>query len=359
MDVIYTLWAYLCMIALFTQSIKSIQKRRKIQTIYAGLGLWIVQALRSQDCGVDLVNDAGTGYIWIFENIRYYSFGDFFGGLSIIGFEPGWLIYNKFISLFTTDSQLFLAIVSATIISLVSYTIFKHSQNIILSFFIFACFGLYHFSFSGIRQATAFAITFFAFNFIREKRSYKFILLVLIASTMHKSALVFMIALLLRNVGLKKVRGIALAFCSVAIVPFLSTVLPLVKNVFFGAEKYSNYEDEGGSITMYIVFLTLFLIFNLQKKFNDDKDNQLIKWMILIGVMCQSLGFISTGAMTRIAYYFTIFFTLAFPSYIVTISKQSVRITVTVGLVIILMLFYQLTSGSGYLNVIPYKFFWE
>ena len=59
-------------------------------------------------------------------------------------------------------------------------------------------------NFSGLRQAIAMGITALSFNFIKEKKPVQFILLVILASLFHKSAIVFLAMYPIYNIKLDK-----------------------------------------------------------------------------------------------------------------------------------------------------------
>lgn len=362
MEIFWLLFIFFAIIGLFTQNIRNQTLRRRRQAICAGFGLWIIQALRSPLCGVDLISDdpvAAAGYIPTFMAMDSYSVKELLHW-SANNMETGWLLYNKLISLFTHDIQLYLAITAALPIILISYTIYKHSVNIIFSFYVFACFGLYHFSFSGLRQATALAITFFAYNFLYEKRPYKFIALVLLASTFHTSSILFLGVLFLRNRELKSMKGIIYVILILLLTSFLRTIVPFITQILYGSERYESLGDEGGAITMFFIYIAIFIgSYFIGGNINREREMYFLRWMALLSAMFQSLGFISTGSITRIAYYFLVFYLLFFPAFIYQIRDPRPRRAIMILVVLFLVVFHYMVNNSGYLNVIPYHFFWE
>ncbi len=358
MAVFVILFIYLALVAVIVQRIPSVRKRRLSQTVLSGFGLWIVLALRSPLCGIDLYQN-GYGYIPVFSEIAEMPFRDFVrmivSGDAFVGFELGWQFLCKFISFFSSSPQFFLAVIAGIGVLLVSNVIYRYSENIFLSFVVYMCFDLYLFSFSGLRQATALVVTFYAFRYIVEQKPVRFVLTVLAAVTMHASAVVFFVMYPLSKVRLNMPMGIGMFGGLVVLIPFLSQIVSFLVGMIFGS-RFLEYENEGGSVTMFVVYSLIFFLTYLCR--NRDNLN-IYRWAILMAVASQSLGFISTGAMTRIGYYFSIFFTLVFPLIILSFKGVKFRLFITMVAAILFFLFFYLTSSGGYLNVVPYHFFWE
>ena len=211
-------------------------------------------------------------------------------------------------------------------------------------------------SFSGLRQSTAFTLTFFSFHFLVNKKKWLFALIVLLASSLHTSALVFLIAYPLQKIRLDQGRGIISIILVFAIVPFLSSIVSTIVPIIYG-NRYQYYQDEGGSITLFLLY-TLIFFFSLKIDITTIQE-RLCRNLIVFAVACQSLGYISTGAMTRIGFYFSIFFTLLFPELVKVYSGTSGKRILFTILALLFFAFFFLTNRGGYLNVVPYYFFWE
>lgn len=355
MGIFWTLFIYLLIVFVFSSSLKG-DKRRINQTVFAGFGVWLVLALRSPLCGVDLVS-----YSLLFDEVIKSSWSDILRSSSsseFMGQEMGWLIYNKLFSLITSDFQWFIAITAGITLFFIGFVFYKYSSNIIFSFLIYATFGLYIFSFSGIRQALAISITFMSFHFLKNKKNLWFVIFVLIASTMHSSAIIFLVAWPLSKLKISFIKGLVIVLGIGILMPFMRTIVNTIVALIF-TSRYENYQDEGGAIVLLLVYVLIFLFSFAGAKGAKNERLQFFQWMILCAVGCQSLGFISTGAITRIGYYFTIFFPLIIPEIFTGFRRPSFKIIATVVTSILLIIFFYLTTKGGYLDVVPYRFFWE
>lgn len=355
MSVFIALFIYLLLIKFFINS-----RNRKATCVLAGFGLWVVLALRSPYCGIDLVSGASgsANYYNMFEKAMDASISQILNGdlTRISNMERGWLLYCKFVSLFSSQFQVFLAITALVQLGLIGFVFYKYSNDIILSYIVYFCFGLYIISFSGIRQSTAFSITFLSFHYLLRKKYVKFLLIVLLATFIHNSALFFLLVLPINNIRFTPAKTRMAILCIFLLVPYLSVIIKIIVPFLFG-NRYQNYEDSGGAITLFLLY-TLICSVSLKIKLQNTRDN-LIRGLIIIAVACQSLGYISTGAITRITFYYSIFFSLLFPDLIISYSNNRTRSVLSLFISLLLLEFFYLTNRDGYLNVIPYSFFWE
>lgn len=356
MTIFWLLFLYLLFVNIGVDSFKhiSIQGKRKLKTTLCGLGVWSVLALRSPWCGTDVAHSYAPDFYRIAQNTwnvqtlinQQFSFS-----------EKGFIIYNKIISIISSDIQFYIFLTALLCIGPISIIIYKYSKSITVSFVIFICFGIYIFMFSGLRQSLAMSICFYASQYILSKNIWKFLTLIAIAFSLHNSALIFLIALVASKVKLNNLFAIlSLSIYIGIIVPSLRYILPIITYLLFPG-KYQNYQDEGGAITMFIVYLILFIA-SIIIKLPETKEYNLYRWMIYFAVIFQSLGEISTGAITRIGYYFSIYFCLYIP-YFFQIFRKNERINVKILVSALMIVFFYLTTYNGYLDVVPYDFFWD
>lgn len=351
------LFVYLGLVELLTSSMLDDNKKRKRQALLGGFGLWVLMALRSWTCGQDLLYaERGVGYIYQFISMNYTSFQSAL--FNDNGYEPGfnalyWMIYH-YISI---NPQFMLAITSAIEIGLIGYTIYKQSPNITLSYVAFACLGLYIFSYSGLRQGLGVAFTFFAFNFIDDKKPWKFLAFVLLAFTMHKSSLVFLPAYFVRNYSLSRQKAFWGIIAVLAFLPFLMPLIQYFSVLVYGKEKYNTYE--GGAYGLFGLFIFMLFFSYRYISSNNDMDRKIMqtRWMCLIAIFLQSSGILSAGAMARIAYNYSIFFCLLLPFSTSSYVSKYRQLPFLIELLLIFFFIYATRDGG--FGVVPYRFFWE
>ena len=107
--------------------------------------------------------------------------------------DVGFYFYQAIVKTIINDPNAFLFVTSLITILLIFITYYKYSQLLELAVFLFITTGCYLVTMNGIRQYLASAILFFCFPLIHEKKWYIYLPVVLICSTIHKSALLFLI----------------------------------------------------------------------------------------------------------------------------------------------------------------------
>lgn len=361
MGVFFVLFVYMLLIAFIFQGNSNCVKKRKMETLWMGIGPFLVLALRSPECGVDLLISEDIGYYANFTKIAKSSWADILTPHYFHNnYEIGYLVYNKIVSCFSDNPQFFLAITALVCVGSVSYVIYKYSSNIFLSFLVYVSLGLFIFSFSGLRQAMAISISLIGMRFIVNRKKWHYLMAVLLAMSFHTSSIVLFFVWPLCQRKMKESMLVLSLILVIALIPVLKIILETALSVI---GIYSLDINEGQAITMFFVYFALLAasIF-FKPKYNDDLHRanlfSFYRWMILLAVFCQSLGFIDSGYLTRIGLYFSIYFCLYLPELLNGLKKDLRSISYPI-IVVLFIAFFYLTTIDGYLNVVPYSFFWE
>lgn len=225
-DIFFFLFLYLILVGLLVSNEKKILK-----IILLCLGPVLVQSLRSPTCGTDVWGN-GYGYYQKFTLIGEIPLSAIFT-TKINSFEQGYVVFNKLISFISDNPQIFLAITSLFIFSLIGYIYYRFSVNAYLSIIIFVCFGLYIFSFTGLRQAIAFSITFFSFKFIVERKFKHFLVSVFLAFSIHSSAIIYVFVWPLWNIRHTNKFAISLLGITFLLLPFYGAIFSFVVPILF------------------------------------------------------------------------------------------------------------------------------
>lgn len=348
--------AFIGMFIVFAMTliINTSSKRDRILCCFiCGFCLWSLLAFKDVSIGIDSANS----YLPFFENTEEGI--DSIFKMRAINFEPGYQIFNNVIHLLTQDPNLFLIIIATIIILPIVWFINSYSVIPTLSFFIYAGLNLYHFSFSGIRQALAISICVLAFKFLLEERKIAFFLIVALAMTFHSSAIIFAALYFLRNIKITRQRSIILLFVSILIISNLKAVLGIALNLIFTDGQYSGYANEEVDAS-YNLMLLYALIFILSVGFGTDTmKKRILIWGTFLLTVSQSLGLISSAG-ARIGFYFIPLTILAIPEIVVNlkVDQRFKSLLIFLGCAFFTFFFFYINSG-GYLDVIPYKFFWS
>ena len=171
----FLLLGYILIFLIFSKRVKS-----DLFFYLSFLALTIFSGLRF-DVGVDFMS-----YHQMFE--------DFKNGNALFLFEPANMMIINTINIFNIDHQVIFFIYSVIIMFGVFYFIKKLSPLKELSILLFVTVGIFYFStFNGIRQWAAISIGLIAIVKLIEKKHIQFLILVILATLFHLSALLLFI----------------------------------------------------------------------------------------------------------------------------------------------------------------------
>ena len=314
----------------------------------------VLVALRHESVGNDTKN-----YIHYFERFSQLSWGQ----CGKATMEWGFVCYNKMISLFTQDPQVFLAVTVVVTMSMIYPTYRRLCKDSSLTLVLYVTMSTFVMAFSGIRQMLAIGIGFLAYECVRNKKIIPFILLMGLAMTFHDSAfmLVFMYPLYHAKITKKWL---------LVVVPVLAVVFTFNQKIFFVLglvlarfTKYDASIEQTGAFTMLILFI-IFAVFAFLIPDENMLDAETIglRNFLLFSIVLQMFAPLHAVAM-RMNYYYMIFIPVMLPKIIEARSAQWEQIA-RVGrhIMVIFFLvyfFYSAYTGSDNLNVFPYHFFWE
>ena len=130
------------------------------------------------------------GYDYQQYTVGFYKMnsGDFFD-LAYEDWEIGYVLLNKVIGLFTRRFTMMIRITSFLSLIGPAYAIARYSKGPITSVFLYINLWLFYLDMSFIRQAIAMSILCFAYGLLRDKKTWRFLLITVIATLFHFSAL--------------------------------------------------------------------------------------------------------------------------------------------------------------------------
>ena len=120
-----------------------------------------------------------------------YSLGKFsWQGINFHD-DFGFYIFQLLLHDLSADPQILVFTTALITNVLIVLTLYRYSRMIELSLFIYIAFGMFTVSMNGIRQSLAAAIVFAATKYLLNGDWKKFMFIVLLAATIHRSALIF------------------------------------------------------------------------------------------------------------------------------------------------------------------------
>lgn len=331
-----------------------IKKKNTRAIVFFFVLLTILIAFRHESIGNDTRN-----YINIFYGYSKLDW-QMLGSQSM---EIGFAYFNKIISLFTREPQVFLGITAVITVMMIYPTYKRLCVDSSLTIVLYVTMSTFVMAFSGIRQMLAIAIGFIAYEFTRNKKFVPFFLMVLLAMTFHISAFILLFMYPIYHARITKKWLIAVVPIIIAIFVFNERIFLTLEPLFELYIEYNPGIEYTGAHTMIILFV-LFAVFAFlipdEAKLNAETIG--LRNLLLLAVALQLFAPLHTLAM-RMNYYYIILIPLLIPKIIEARSNRwsQVAVVARYAMVIFFLVYFFLNAyvSEGNLHVFPYHFFWE
>lgn len=241
-------------------------------------------------------------------------------------------------------------IVAMIIFGTMAYFIYKNSEDLVFSYILFSALFYSFYAITGLRQAVATAlIVFVGFEFIKERKLWKFILIAVISFTLHKSSIVFVPFYFLAKKKITwKYIGVLYGFTFVFL--SLGSRFILTLSALVGYDRESVYQANTFNYTMIMTLVGIAAIVF----FKRIQGKSLFKDMELNATLLSSVLTLFTlvdQSMMRVQQYYALFLMFSIPSILNCFEKQT-RIILRM-LCILVLLLYLIRNNPQYL------FFWQ
>ncbi len=341
----------------FLDENSSVKIRPKSYMILCSLALIFVMGLRSKYAGT---MDTYF-YTTVFEGAeKYFSLGEYLNHSKIFEeefffSEVGFSIYVWLIAQFFSNAQWLLLITAVIVVGATSNFISKNSKDPLVSWIVFVCLGSMTFAMNGMRQAIAMSICLLSYRYAREKKPIRFFLLVLLAVLFHKSAMIFALVYLMRNM---KANFKTFIFLTTVVVLFLAFAdrLAFLYDSMTG-EDYATGEsfESGGIVTILIYIIAIVLPLLTYKRLKDP--NVFVPWALtVLGLVIYLARFTTVQIYERISFYFFYFVMLVFANIFLDFEKRT-RMLLTLCFCILAVVLFAYRVGNGVFA--DFKLFWQ
>ena len=219
-----------------------------------------------------------------------------------IGFEFLILVFKKFISDNANAFLMFLAVFQGIVVANFYY---KYSSDYAFSMFLFTASTGFVWMFNGVRQFTAICIILLFFDFVLQRKTFKFFIVVLVACTIHISAIVWIpVYFIVRFKPFSKpfwlliVIGLLSVFFIDNFTGFLDsalqgTVYDGIGQTMTGyTDAATDFVDDGVNFVRVIIAAIPSLFALIQKRYVDEFSNPLIDICINLSVISAGIYFI-------------------------------------------------------------------
>lgn len=340
------------------------------------LPLFILAAFRAPSVGNDSVN-----YYNAYYNITQAS--SLFNIDSRL--EKGYVFFNRIIGNLGFNYLEFQIIENIIIYFVLGLTIKKYSKSYALSIYCFLTMRMFFGTMNISRQYLAVIIILCSIESIKKQKPLKFILIIILASSFHTTAIVFLVMYPFSKIRWSNKNILFFCLAGIGIGIFFDKIVKLFINI---TGKYSGYLTSGyfkfeNNTAIYFelaINLSFFLLAIFIRYYKKNNINNLVQskmhyirnaamnldlngiWFstVVLTLICSIAGLQST-IMSRIALYFSVFFVIYIPDILNTIKNRIFSILIELLIVFFLLLeFYIVMKYRPNWNMaIPYNWYWN
>ncbi len=311
------------------------------------------------------LRDMIGGYdVYIYgENFDGLSLKDFSDGtyLSKLIFERGYIVYCYLVHFITDNRYIFFLMTAIISYVLVFKSIKLCEQFILFSLFIFFS-KFFLMSFVYVRQFLAMGIVWLAIPYLIKRDFFKYSLFVLLAFTIHTSAIIFFPVYFIGNIVIPKRTQILGVVFSI-----LFGVTSVIKPLFsflgneFDVEKAVSYgESNAGEINYFYLLESLILVWGIIKfrKQLYANSKSICFTNIAYCYVCMSFITMRDATSLRLIWYFLIGFIYVIP-FICSYLRRSRPYLKSIVMIYFTLLFFRILFIWDGGDMIPYKTFLE
>ena len=295
------------------ESIDSVMiKREKRWLLFFMIICALVMGLRASTVGEDTQR-----YMSYFNYTSSLPLGSVDIAAMNTGVDIGYAILMKIISLVYNDYIFFQLMVSIFVCLGYAYYISKNRIDISIGIAVFLGSGLFFAAFNTTRQSCALTFFLIAWTFLQERKYVKTFILIIIAVSMHMSAILFAIPAIIYI--FRKHRFIYWVVPSTAIIValfyrrlliFLASVLPQYSHI---TDNNNQYMSVGLSAIVWIIVAAISLLI-LKKYEKYQMKEKIYAVCALFYPFFSSLG-LAVNSFERLGFYFIPFISMVFDCF--------------------------------------------
>ncbi len=341
----FLLILYLFILKLLFNPINQKQNIKRF-LIWAGIGITLIMGFRYP--GYEIVYDLNVYYN--FYKKAAESTLDML--LKNAQFEPGFVIFNYVFAHLVSWTQFVLILEAFICVGAACYFIYKNSDEPFLGVLFYITIGTMSFQLTGFRQAIAMSICLISTEFIKKNKFIPFVLMVLLAFSFHKTAIVFVISYFIAKRGTSVLQNM-ISFIGIPCGVFFAQSITRFGNDIFGM-NYSGYKGSIiGGIVPILIFTGTVVLWLLNK---DDSGKKIFFNILIIGLAIYLMRY-TTLAFERISFYFTSVLLVVLPDAIMKFKDIRTRqfLYIYAAGLSILLFIYRLNSAEW----ANYRFYWQ
>ena len=314
--------------------------------------LLLLLAFRGLQCGSDT-----RRYMQLYNEYGAKSFPELLGNNER---ERAYKLLNKLVNLLLGDYQVLLAVAALICVCPLWYFYKRESENQVLTIVLFLGVVPYMMYFSGIQQSLSMALGIPAWYCAKNKKLFRFILVVLLAMQFHTSAFMLFLIYPLYYAKITKKWLWFVVPCMVAVYVFKIPIFNFLLKLLW--QEYNLTAATGATTILILLILFGFYSYILPEDRNLDKDTIALRNILLLSIVLQIFAMLHPLSM-RMNYYFLIFVPILIPKIANRSQKQYTqiaRLSVTVMTAYFMFYFFRsVITDKDSLNIFPYIPFWK
>ena len=324
---------------------------KRLFCILTGILYFAIAALRSTRVGGDTWN-----YANMFAMCKVMPFQVFFSQIAD-GKDAFFYMVMAGVAKSGMSFNTFMAIIAACFTYSVWKHIYRYSIDPFLSIVFLLAFNLYQFSLTGLRQTLALSAGLAALRCLRDKKLFRAVLMICVASLCHESALILLVMVFFQKMNINR-KQLLISLPVLGIV-FLARTRVAGLLIPFISERGYELSDSTSGYTMAVVCFVLYTMFVVFYNEYEDffKDSSLLAGLMFLACFFEMLV-PAQNIFFRLAFYFLIVGVEAIPNTAAALHDIRSRKLVQLALYVLLSIQYLcFTIGSSY--VLPYTTFWQ
>lgn len=278
--------------------------------------LMMISALRDTSVGRDLMN-----YIPRYTSLGECSWDNLLKLSREYSFEYGFAVLCKILYLINPNPSFFL-IITSVIVAVGFYNLCKISKMPITTLFIIYGYGIYGSSMNIVRQYIAFSVLTFGIKYIIERKPWKYLLIVLIASNIHTISIVFIPLYFLYSIKFNRNQLISVIAISIVLALCGNSMLQGIISKTLFAWYLAGIGKGSGESTLFFLASILFGTYIYRRKILDidEKDNLCI-WGLSSAIIYNAVA-LHFGIFARVMVFFTPFIAVLIPDCVYAMKRK-------------------------------------
>lgn len=332
---------------------KPTDRKKKVYCTIVAMQWILISGLRHISVGADTITYSGA-----FERVKAMSWTHVLGmnwdyvvhGADVK--DPGYTLLTKIFQIFSGDYRVYLFFIAILFTSALAIWIYKNSSMPCLSFVIYSTLFYSFYSITGHRQTIATAIiVLFGYQYVKERKLFRFLILSFIAFMIHKSSVVFIPYYFIANIALTPVY-IGVVVCATVTITALGKQLyaPIAEGLGF-SEDLIEYAGGGAETFVVLMLLVCAAAFVLYPRIKKNRIDAQFIYNLLFLTVLSTLLVLQNQSFMRIQQYYSLVIMIVIPELVRAVPKKIQPIFYVCGLLVIV---------AFLLKTVPaYRFFWQ